>query len=946
MATQRVSFEITTDESGAITAFRKIGDEADRFGQRGSRAFQLVSKEQKRARDTAQLLRQTLGVEIPSGLEKILAKTPAVSGAMASMFRAGVVLTFAAALVGIVNNFEDIENSIKKAGFQLALFGDKVRSWFGGRSEVAEGVRVKMEQKFVHPILAQIQSVSNASALVLKEGVAAIQEQRKQALQAAEALRETQKRAAEEQFGSDNSDSYKNTAALIDRQIGELRTQIEKNTNQEILKLRRQHAAELFNLQAEAVNVGLKGTAQIMAQMTQEIDRINIRVRDGFLDPGTADRMISEVKQIAGGKITELVRGAQLEEQKLRNQTVEMAVEGEGEILEAAESRIAEEKRIHEELFTWFGDNNVQREEAERILQAKIVEIDRQTAIKLKKTREQFARETLQINQEAAMLSAPPWQRANLEILADYERQLAELRRLKAASAMDDEQFASRAAALDRLKNAKIVEQNRQMLEQVADDYQSVFDDLTTGSLGKRIVSNFKKLAFQILAQFTLAGRGSGSLLGGLLGSLIFGPGSQTAGLLGGAGAAAGGGGINLGSLFGLGVTGTGGPGGIFGGGAGPGGIFSFANPAANLGSLTGPVVGAAGRNFGFGPAAPIAGGAANFGFGDSSLASTATTALSLKSLFGGKAGLGKLAGGFGPLAALMLGQKFGGPAGLIGGAAAALGLSAAFGTSSLAYNIVNFLGVGATAGLAGGGIGFGVGSKYGKTAGILSGAGTGAGIGFLLGGPIGGLIGAIVGFLGGLFGGIFGGGKRKKAANKLVDNEVLPQIQKLLDQYKGFQLDYASALEGLTQLQGDAETQLKKLKGEGKSVFKKRVIPAIADARKTIEGIEIERQRRAGLVFGPPQFHGGGFIGFSSNLRAGEVIIKAKKGEFVVNDRATAKNRPTLEAINAGESVGGITINGPLVQTNQRVDAEWLRNGGAQQIYRAIRHALKEGAF
>lgn len=944
MATQRVSFEITTDESGAISAFRKIGDEADRFGQRGSRAFQLVSKEQKRARDTAQLLRQTLGVEIPSGLEKILAKTPAVSGAMASMFRAGVVLTFAAALVGVVNNFEDIENSIKKAGFQLALFGDKVRSWFGGRSEVAEGVKVEMQQKFVHPILAQIQSVSNASALVLKEGVAALQEQRRQALAAADSLAEQQRREAGEKFGYD-SKSYAEAEKLIAQTVGDLRKSIEVNTNKEIVKLRRQHAEELFNLQAESVAVGLKGTAQIMHRMTVEIDKINLRVKNGF-DPGTAQKMIAEVKQIAGGKITELVRSAQLEEQKMRNETVEMAVEGEGLILEAAENRIAEEKRIHEELFTWFGDNNVQREEAERILRAKIVEIDRQAAIKLKKTREQFARETLQINQEAALLSVPPWQRANLEILADYERQLAELRRLKAASGMDDEQFASRAAALDRLKNAKIVEQNRQMLEQIADDYQSVFDDLTTGSLGKRIVSNFKKLAFQILAQFTLAGRGSGSLLGGLLGSLIFGPGSQTAGILGGAGAAAGGGGINLGSLFGLGVTGAGGPGGVFGGGAGPGGIFSFANPAANLGSLTGPIVGAAGRNFGFGPAAPIAGGASNFGFGDSSLASTATGALSLKSLFGGKAGLGKLAGGFGPLAALMLGQKFGGPAGLIGGAAAALGLSAAFGTSSLAYNIVNFLGVGATAGLAGGGIGFGVGSKYGKVAGILSGAGTGAGIGFLLGGPIGGLIGAIVGFFGGLFGGIFGGGKRKKAANKLVDNEVLPQITKLLDQYKGFQLDYASALEGLTQLQSDAETQLKKLKGEGKSVFKKRVIPAIADARKTIEGIEIERQRRAGLVFGPPQFHGGGFIGFSSNLRAGEVIIKAKKGEFVVNDRATAKNRPTLEAINAGESVGGITINGPLVQTNQRVDAEWLRNGGAQQIYRAIRHALKEGAF
>src|SRR5262249_16932918 len=151
----------------------------------------------------------------------------------------------------------------------------------------------------------------------------------------------------------------------------------------------------------------------------------------------------------------------------------------------------------------------------------------------------------------------------------------------------------------------------------------------------------------------------------------------------------------------------------------------------------------------------------------------------------------------------------------------------------------------------------------------------------------------AIVGAIAGLFGGLFGGSKRRKQANNYVDQQIEPAIKQIVAGYESFQVDYASATGQLEQLRTQAHDQLYKLHGEGKSVFKDKVSPAIDAAEKQIGVDEKERTRRMGLVFGPPQFHEGGYVQASTmqayTTKPNELLALLRHGEFVVNPTATA---------------------------------------------------------
>lgn len=160
-----------------------------------------------------------------------------------------------------------------------------------------------------------------------------------------------------------------------------------------------------------------------------------------------------------------------------------------------------------------------------------------------------------------------------------------------------------------------------------------------------------------------------------------------------------------------------------------------------------------------------------------------------------------------------------------------------------------------------GGLLGFGIGSGHGGLLGSLAGAGSGALTGLLVGGPIGAIVGGLVGLLGGIFGGIFGGSKRKKQANALADNTIIPNITQIMTGFDGFQVDSSSAIQQLEQLRSDAQKQFSALKSQGNDVFNTKVGPAIDSAEKHIRDTQAERDRRSSLVFGPPQFDTGGLF-------------------------------------------------------------------------------------
>jgi hypothetical protein len=314
---------------------------------------------------------------------------------------------------------------------------------------------------------------------------------------------------------------------------------------------------------------------------------------------------------------------------------------------------------------------------------------------------------------------------------------------------------------------------------------------------------------------------------------------------------------------------------------------------------------------------------------------------------------------GLGAIGAIGIGGKVGGTAGMLGAGLATLSIAAASGNSA-AIGVLSSLGLAPAlaAGAAGGLLGFGVGMQHGKAAGAITGAATGlgtAGILTALGvglGPVGWIAAGLIGLFGGLFGGILGGSKRRKQADAFSQQQ-LAEVTKLEDAYNNFQVDSQSALDQLEAMRSASWAELQQLKGEGKDVFQKKVSPGIDKAEEYIRGIQGERDRRAALFFGPPQFATGGYIGGSRiagwRMGDGAVAMIGHEGEMMMNREATRRNRSLLEDLNSGgsgrTSAGGSvslhlsTLDGPST-------AYWLKNGGAKQIYSALRRGSVEGGF
>lgn len=308
------------------------------------------------------------------------------------------------------------------------------------------------------------------------------------------------------------------------------------------------------------------------------------------------------------------------------------------------------------------------------------------------------------------------------------------------------------------------------------------------------------------------------------------------------------------------------------------------------------------------------------------------------------------------PIGAMALGAT-GGAAGQAGGLLMGLLLSGKLG--SLIQPLTLGTGLAGTIGasaLVGGGIGgllgFGIGSQHGGLLGSLAGAGSGALAGLVVGGPIGALVGGVIGLLGGIFGGVFGSGKRKRQAQDYAASTVIPDIKQITSQFDTFQLDSSSAMQQLEALRTSAQQQLAALKSQGKDVFNQTVGPAIDDAEKHVQGTETERERRAAIIFGAPQFHDGGVVDVmraSIRRQPNEMLAWLKHGERVMNPAASARHGRTLDAMNAGQNVGGSIVNHYHNYEIKALDAKsfdhWARNGGAQMMTRALdRYLTQEG--
>ena len=709
--------------------------------------------------------------------------------------------------------------------------------------------------------------------------------------------------------------------------------------------------------------------------------------------------------------IASMEDAAEKQTEALQNQAALSAVSGDDRIRLSAQQRIAAvdaaEKQAHLKLIAdpqerakLEGYYAAQRVAINADADNQITANDEAAAEKRKQILDQLEEDTKTAQEDTVLATVNEWQKGYAQIAIESQKRLAEIdkqeRNANAQYGNDEDMMVAITQAAQAKReavwaqtNQKIIEENKKQVEQLGSDLESVFNDVTSGNIGTRILNNFKKLFFQILAQWLLTTKSMGSGFGSLFGSLIFGPGSSGANFFGGGASPLG----MLGGLFGGGgtvmstppffPTSTTSGGSIFapssssGGGLGnvifPGifgsssstGLASDAGLSALGSSMTSGAATSTSQSstlggFGAGLLGGLTGtggaaGALTSGSISGAVGDLAGTTLAKPSLTNALGGLfsAQSVPALAMMGALLGGSKLG-VAGQAGAMISALTLMATMQPGGVAASLLTKLGLGGPLGAvalsaAGGGLlGFGLGEQFGPVVGGIAGAGTSLflGAGLLGLGPIGLIIAGIIGLLGGIFGGLFGGGKRKKAANNYFTQQVEPAIQQIVNGFESFQLDFTSANSQLEQLRSQAHDQLKKLKGEGKDVFKNKVAPAIDAAEKQISTDETERNRRAGLVFGPPQFHDGGFVGTAAQAwttKPNELLAVLKKGEFVMNPLATAKNRSMLEHMNAGGSPG-ISVSGGINLYPAQLDQAYIRGPFVNDVLSALRRAGIEG--
>jgi gas vesicle protein len=487
--------------------------------------------------------------------------------------------------------------------------------------------------------------------------------------------------------------------------------------------------------------------------------------------------------------------------------------------------------------------------------------------------------ESINVERQAAIAIAPPWARANATILADYQARMDKIKEMLATGDLDSEHAARQSAAAWTDAFAK-------MRDKLATDMETLFDNITSGNIGKYFLTQFKHLVFQMLSTWILGMQGMKAASqqqmgsgGGILGS-IFG------GIFGGGGG---------------GITGGVGPGGtppIFGGLLGPGGNGDFGGEVTG-GSSGGGILGMLGLS---------AGG----GAGSNPLIDTG-------------AGPGSAQAG-GPIAGL-LGKLFGRSLGPISGSV--IGMA---------------------------GIGLGIdGLQRGSWLGALESAAGGAMIGFEVGGPLGALVGGIIGGIAGIVSAIFGGKKRTRQANALTAQLEI-DIKNVVDSYNLFQTDYNGTISNLETLRSQYTAQLNKLGADVNA----RVTPRVNAAEDQVKATQAERNRRAGLAFGPAEFRTGGFVG-SGNGGAipswfagtamhfsggGAVPAILHEGEFVMRPEAVGRiGVGTLSRMNSG-GAGEVHNHFYISAIDAKSFLQFLDSGGMDKIELSRRRGVANGRY
>ncbi|MBZ5567359.1 MAG: hypothetical protein LAN64_05850 [Acidobacteriia bacterium] len=725
-----IGLKIELDNEGAVKGLRAFNTELDGMkthavaGAAGaSQAMGGIDKSTQRSIDSARLLESTFGVALPRTLTKLISQSEAFGSVLSAAFNVSVVAALGAAVVVV-------GEKIAAAAVEL-----------GGYTKA-------MQDAYAANVKANNEELANPKTLeIAKQTLSRMQQQKK----ASDQVIASQMKEDElvQDFFDYGTRSLATAAQRAKSEEQLLKTEEARiPVGQKMNELQIQLGVAMAQAQGRVAQAKAIGPLQQIAAEESTALAVLNATYTGALRKTTMFRVLVEAtQQEAAAKAAKAYQDFQV---KLR----EMTIGGSAKLVEEGSAAIA--KKVTADFVAELKNEQQASEQGLRLIdQRKQAEYDAAIAI---------------ANYNGDSVSA----------IALQERQRVEdtIGHLRMIGVAEQDLQALRIQ-LNAGANVRIAEEFRRTTQDLGSQLGSLFDDIGGGNLEKRLLTNFKKLTFEMIAQWLLATNAMRGGMGSIFSDLVFGSGSTAAQYFGGAG-----------GMMVPGMTNAGFGPGTFGGSttqamqmqqwlgaqqAGQMQQWLGTQQAGQMQQWLGAQPSGTTMDQWIG-AQPSGTTLSNQLLGIGGLNITrAQTGIGLfnKSTLSGAA----------PLMAALLGGKLGGTTGMLGAGlltAMAIGPSAVIGgLNSVAVSLGNALGIsaGAAAGLmtgVGAGLfGFGIGQQYGKLPGTISGGASGALLGLAFGGPIGAVIGGIIGLLGGLFGGLFGGSQRRKQAEQYAQAQL-----------------------------------------------------------------------------------------------------------------------------------------------------------------------------
>lgn len=490
---------IEVDDSGAVTAFKAIGDAGAKIGpsiQSAQPALTNLSKGTNDARESAALLSEEFGVNMPRALRNILATTPGVSKALSAAFTGFAVAGFIELVKSAVDQltgFSEQLDMLKKQNDALTESVAAANKTLIGPQNLAQvNKQILQTTNYIGQLNQALGLTGDAIGDSLTRGMTKFNPA------AAELVDTLDKQKTL------LNDLYGEQAKLIDE---------EKRTDP-IAVLQQQNAAREAGLvgiqainQAETDQVRLI-KANVAANVTTEtVGQAQITAAHA---KGAADRKAymqqeyDATRQAAFAAIDSGLQGEALLEAQFTQTTDVLKTELDRRLIDQENYN----ERVRSASLTLFNDQiKLARQQSDEIASA---------------------------NSEAAVAMVPPWERSYAQIQADTQTRLRQIQQELDDTKITSTQAAQLAADAWQVNFART-------RDQLASDMENFFDEITSGNIGQAFKKMFEDLVFQMVATWILgmnsmrsaASTGFGGGPTGILGAL-FGLGGSGSGGVGG----------------------------------------------------------------------------------------------------------------------------------------------------------------------------------------------------------------------------------------------------------------------------------------------------------------------------------------------------------------------------------------------------------------------------